>query len=279
MMNNEQKKEARKLPGFYIALCCCVLVIGIAGYFSERAQDKNDNAMINTADVENADTSEVFSDTDVNRIPPDNASGNADEIPESEIVKADETFVSDNAADESSAVSEPVYEDTAEAFEPSVQGDGIIPEYAVDNPDVEDVAVIVSAEDFPLSMPVNGAILDEFSDELVYNSALADWRTHDGIDIGAEVGGSVCAAADGVIEEITDNAFGDVVTISHSGGLETKYMNLDGVESISVGDEVKSGDVIGLIGESKGENVTDAHLHLEVYADGKPVDPMEYIAH
>ncbi len=279
MMNNEQKKEARKLPGFYIALCCCVLVIGIAGYFSERAQDKNDNAMINTADVENADTSEVFSDTDANRIPPDNASGDADTIPESEIVKADETFVSDSASEGSGAVSESVYDDTAEVFEPSVQGDGIIPEYAVDNPDVEDVAVIVSAEDFPLSMPVNGAVLDEFSDKLVYNSALADWRTHDGIDIGAEVGGSVCAAADGVIEEISDNAFGDVVTISHSGGLETKYMGLDGIESLSVGDEVKSGDVIGLIGESKGENVTDAHLHLEVYADGKPVDPMEYIAH
>lgn len=279
MMNNEQKKEARKLPGFYIALCCCVLVIGIAGYFSERAQDKNDNAMINTADVENADTSEVFSDADTSAgaiIPPDTAGESVNAVPESEIETKDNT---DNAVNENYAVPEPVYEDTAEAFEPALQGDGIIPDYAVDNPDIEDAAVIVSAEDYPLSMPVNGAILDEFSDELIYNSALSDWRTHDGIDIGAEVGGSVCAAADGVIEEISDNAFGDVVTISHSGGLETKYMGLDGVESLAVGDEVKSGDVIGLVGESKGENASESHLHLEVYADGKPVDPMEYIAH
>ena len=35
-MNQQQKKETRKLPSFYIALCCCVLAIGIAGYFTER---------------------------------------------------------------------------------------------------------------------------------------------------------------------------------------------------------------------------------------------------
>ena len=276
MMNNEQKKETRKLPGFYIALCCCVLVIGIAGYFTERANNKQDNAMINTADVENIDTSEVFSDTEItsgedvqdNSISPDSY------IPESEIV-TENNAVPDDTSEEIYPVNETVEDEAVQA----VSGDGIIAEYAVDNPDITEAAVIVSAEDYPLSMPVNGAVLDDYSDELSYNSALADWRTHNGIDIGAETGGSVCAAADGVIEEITDNAFGDVIVISHSGGLETKYMGLNGTEPLSVGDEVKSGDVIGLIGESAGENVTDSHLHFEVYSDGKPVNPMEYIAH
>ena len=32
-MNQQQKKETKKLPSFYIALCCCVLAIGIAGYY------------------------------------------------------------------------------------------------------------------------------------------------------------------------------------------------------------------------------------------------------
>ena len=37
-MANE--KNSKRLPGFYIALCCCVLVIGIAGYFTERQDTK-----------------------------------------------------------------------------------------------------------------------------------------------------------------------------------------------------------------------------------------------
>lgn len=283
MMNNEQKKETRKLPGFYIALCCCVLVIGIAGYFSERSNKSKDDAMINTADVGNVDTSEVFSETDVAESPEEalnetETSNNS--VPDSEIVKNDNSFMTETAPEEADFAAAPVYGDTAEAFDNSaLQGDGIIPEYAVDNPDVEDVAVIVSAEDFPLNMPVNGAVLEDFSSELTYNSALADWRTHNGIDIGAEVGGSVCAAADGVIEEITDNSMGDVIVISHSDDLKTKYMCLDGTESLSVGDEVKSGDVIGLIGESQGESVSEAHLHFEVYSGEDPVNPMDYIAH
>ena len=128
-------------------------------------------------------------------------------------------------------------------------------------------------------MPVNGAVLENFSNELIYNSALADWRTHNGIDIGAEIGGSVRAAADGTVEKINTGAFGDEIVLAHSDGLKTKYIGLSGTESLSEGDTVKSGDVIGIIGESMGETVTDSHLHFEVYSDGAPVDPMEYVAH
>ena len=36
-MNKQEKQESRRLPGFYIALCCCVIAVGVAGYFTERA--------------------------------------------------------------------------------------------------------------------------------------------------------------------------------------------------------------------------------------------------
>ena len=39
-MNKEKKHKNKKFPGFYIALCCCVLAIGAAGYLSERHESE-----------------------------------------------------------------------------------------------------------------------------------------------------------------------------------------------------------------------------------------------
>ena len=60
-MNQQQKKETKKLPSFYIALCCCVLAIGIAGYFTER-HNSDSSSMLSNEIADNSG-SEVFSDS------------------------------------------------------------------------------------------------------------------------------------------------------------------------------------------------------------------------
>lgn len=45
-MSKEKQKNTGRLPGFYIALCCCVLVIGVAGYFADTKQKETENEQV-----------------------------------------------------------------------------------------------------------------------------------------------------------------------------------------------------------------------------------------
>ena len=74
----------------------------------------------------------------------------------------------------------------------------------------------------PLS---SGREITEYSMEaLSYNETTRDWRVHNGIDIAAEAGTPVCAAAEGVVESVReDDAMGCTVIISHDGGYTTQF--------------------------------------------------------
>lgn len=252
-MNKENQKEVKKLPGFYIALCCCVLVIGIAGYFTEKHTDKASSVISTEVTQEEATEKPVFSG--------DTGKYNTAALPTPapQIEDAADNDVTENIP----VVSQP------EAIE----------EYAVDNPDVQESAVIVSSEQPTFMMPVSGNILEGFSDKLAYNTALSDWRTHNGIDIAAEKGCSIQSVADGVIDSITTDAMGGCVEISHAAGFVTRYIGLENVENLTEGKEIHSGEVIGTLGDCKGENVTESHLHFEMEKDGNCVNPSDYLPH
>ena len=129
--------------------------------------------------------------------------------------------------------------------------------------------------------PLVGEEVAAFSvDELKYNETLGDWRTHDGIDIAAEVGTQVLAACSGTVTQvIDDDLMGTSVTIAHDGGYETVYSNLQSVPTVSEGQEVSAGEVIGSVGcTSIAEFAVPAHLHFAVTKDGVPCDPKEFLA-
>lgn len=128
--------------------------------------------------------------------------------------------------------------------------------------------------------PLVGEEIAAFSvDELKYNETLGDWRTHDGVDIAAEVGTQVLAACSGTVTQvIDDDLMGTSVTIAHDGGYETVYSNLQSVPTVSEGQEVSAGEVIGSVGcTSIAEFAVPAHLHFAVTKDGVPCDPKEFL--
>ena len=97
---------------------------------------------------------------------------------------------------------------------------------------------------------------------------------HQGIDIAANEGNNVFATADGVVAFAGERGgYGLFVKIDHGFGYETAYGHNSKI-NVKVGDEVKAGDVIALVG-STGRS-TGAHVHYEVLIDGTSVNPASY---
>ncbi len=99
---------------------------------------------------------------------------------------------------------------------------------------------------------------------------------HEGVDLVAPTGTPVRAAADGVVIGAAPNGrYGNWIRIDHAGKLATVYGHLSGfAPGIVAGTKVSRGDVIGFVG-STGRS-TGAHLHFELLADGKPVNPITH---
>ena len=129
--------------------------------------------------------------------------------------------------------------------------------------------------------PVSGEAVFGYSMEaLSYNQTTRDWRTHDGVDIAAEAGTSVVAAADGQVYTIyDDDVMGTTVVIRHNGGYTTCYASLSEELEVSVGDTVTMGQVIGTVGETAlTETALGPHVHFSVTYQDVPMDPAEFLA-
>jgi murein DD-endopeptidase MepM/ murein hydrolase activator NlpD len=115
---------------------------------------------------------------------------------------------------------------------------------------------------------------------LSYNQTTRDWRTHDGVDIAAETGTNVTAAADGQVYTVyDDDAMGTTVVIRHEGGYTTRYASLSPELQVKVGDTVTLGQVIGTVGETAMvESVLGPHVHFSVTYQDLPMDPAEFLA-
>lgn len=128
--------------------------------------------------------------------------------------------------------------------------------------------------------PLKGEVLMAFSmDQLVYSPTLADWRTHDGVDISAKPGSTVLAATAGTVASVEDHPLmGTTVVIEHEGGYATTYSNLQAKPTVEPGDLVTAGQIIGAVGTTaSAEAAQSPHLHFSVSRDGEAVDPGEFL--
>lgn len=132
-----------------------------------------------------------------------------------------------------------------------------------------------------IKQPVAGDTVAGYSmDALCYNQTTRDWRVHDGMDIGAEAGATVCAAADGTVYTVYEDAsMGMTVVIRHDGGYTTKYSSLAPAVSVKAGDKVKAGQSIGTVGTSALlESGIGEHVHFSVSCNGALVDPADFLS-
>ena len=137
-----------------------------------------------------------------------------------------------------------------------------------------------AAQTATVQWPMEGEILATFSqDTLTYSNTMADWRTHEGLDILAQEGDLVHATEDGTVSAIYEDDFlGNVIVLSHEGDKTTLYANLTETPSVVVGDTVSKGDVLGQVGDSALLEIKDpCHLHFEVFSGGEAVDPLSYL--
>jgi len=128
--------------------------------------------------------------------------------------------------------------------------------------------------------PISGQTVAAFSmDELLYDETMADWRTHNGVDIAAAEGAPVKAAADGTVVSVkNDELMGVTVTIRHTDGYQTVYANLQEKPPVAEGQEIAAGDVIGYVGTtSQAEASMEPHLHFSVLKDGDVIDPADFL--
>jgi murein DD-endopeptidase MepM/ murein hydrolase activator NlpD len=96
-------------------------------------------------------------------------------------------------------------------------------------------------------------------------------RFHTGIDVAAQEGSPILAAAPGVVLRAgRRGGYGNAVEIDNGNGISTLYGHASAL-SVKEGDRVKAGQPIAAVGHTG--RATGPHLHFEVRKDGKPTDP------
>ena len=151
---------------------------------------------------------------------------------------------------------------------------------AQEEPEEEEPPVEAAAQLLPqVVSPLDGTTVTVFSmSELLYDETMADWRTHEGLDIQAAEGDAVKTAAAGEVTSVTqDELMGTTVCITHSGGYVTRYSSLQENPPISQGQQLKAGDIVGYVGTAAAEATMGPHLHFAVEKDGTLIDPKEYV--
>jgi len=129
--------------------------------------------------------------------------------------------------------------------------------------------------------PVAGQEVFGYSMEtLSYNQTTRDWRTHNGVDIAAQEGTPVAAAAEGTVHTAyEDDTMGYTVVIRHEGGYTTRYSSLGEDLAVSAGDTVTAGQTIGYAADTAlVETAMGSHVHFSVTHQDQPMDPAEFLA-
>ena len=98
---------------------------------------------------------------------------------------------------------------------------------------------------------------------------------HQGLDISTEKGQPVFATADGVVESASYNGdYGNLIVLKHGFDLMTRYGHLSGF-NVKPGESVMRGAVIGFVGATG--RATGAHVHYEILANGKLINPLQLL--
>ena len=148
-------------------------------------------------------------------------------------------------------------------------------------PEVPQTTAAPAGKPAKTAAPVEGELVAPYSMEcLSYNQTTRDWRVHGGMDLAAEAGTPVKAAADGEVYTIyEDDQMGMTVVVRHQGGYTTHYASLADDVPVKAGDKVTLGQTIGTVGSTAlMESALGDHVCFRVTLNGDIVDPAEFLS-
>ncbi len=164
---------------------------------------------------------------------------------------------------------------TLDSENPSIEK----PSDSVITPPDEDVDLVQKPVVFILPVE-NPTSIGEYGDTMVYNSTLDRFSAHLAIDFFAPEGSDVLAVYDGKVLSVeTSFLHGTSITIDHGNGLYSVYNSLVDGDSVSVGQVVEQGEVIGQVSTTNRQEYKDgAHVHFAVKENGEFINPEKYLA-
>ncbi len=125
----------------------------------------------------------------------------------------------------------------------------------------------------PMQWPVAGQITSPFGERKNPMGPGDDF--HPGLDIAADAGTPIAAAAAGrVVSAGPDGGYGNLIVVDDGNGITTRYAHCSQIFA-RVGDTITPGQTIGAVG-STGHS-TGPHLHFEVRVNDAPVDPTQFL--
>lgn len=166
----------------------------------------------------------------------------------------------------------------AEASAPQAESEGAAQDAALPAGTDEAAAPVEAERSSPVAPQAPQIKWTPMLDEVTVTSLFGQrWgRSHNGIDLGAATGDPVYAAYPGTIKHAGwESGFGNLVIIDHGDGVETYYAHNSEIK-VREGDRVDAGDRIALAGNTGFS--FGSHVHFEVHVDGRPVEPLDYLA-
>lgn len=156
----------------------------------------------------------------------------------------------------------------------------------VDDSNVGTDVEVPGTESEPVDKPITFIMpvtspqeVGEYTETMVFNQTLNRFESHMAIDFFAPEGTEVYAVCDGTIESVENTLLhGTTVIIDHGKGVKSIYNSLADGDSVSIGQKVKQGDLIGEVSTSNRQEYKNGpHLHFSVTEDGNVIDPMKYL--
>ena len=125
-------------------------------------------------------------------------------------------------------------------------------------------------------LPLNNTVVRGYDKEPVYWATLETWRVHAATDFAGAAGDTVKAVANGTVSDVYENAlWGGCVVLDHHDGTMTTYRGVNC--TLAVGTAVKLGEPIGVVAEIPCEKDLGPHVHLEMAAGSRVLDPVAVI--
>ncbi|MDE6502326.1 MAG: M23 family metallopeptidase [Ruminococcus sp.] len=259
--------------GFYVALGISAVMIGAACLFAygegEKITESHLNAGINSPDT--------AVDKKYNNVPKSTTTAYV----VAQIPTTTEPVITTavQVQAETIPIEEIIIETPEEEFNEVVADiDPIEEVIAPEDDSVETVSPKLDNVKPPLA-DISNVLTDFSGTELVKNETTGSWQTHNGTDFSAEAGSEVYAISNGEVTSVKKDAlWGITVTVDHHNGFISKYCNLAEDLSVQEGDNLVSGDVIGLVGQTADiESALEPHLHFEITHNSTFTDPMSII--